>query len=200
MKKSFDDILNECIRQLETAGGDIEVVLSRYPEHAEDLRPHLQVWQSLSAVEQVEATPQGVMRVRQQFLTAMAKAQRKRQDVSLINSLATKGGLSMRFLAMFVAGAAVALAITLLTGNLEFGGGSSTEAQELPACLLTLDFNGDGRLTVEDVVMFRDAIENQDPAFDHNGDGVVDIHDVVSVIREVIVCFQQQQPTPPPLP
>jgi hypothetical protein len=104
---------------------------------------------------------------------------------------------------MFLAGAALALGITFLTGNLELGSGSgsgSAQAEHLPACLADLDFNGDDELTVEDVLLFKNAIETQDPAFDYNGDGVVDIHDAVTVIQEVITCFQQQQPPIPPLP
>ena len=97
MTKRFDEILNECIRQLETSGGDIEATLSRYPEHADELRPHLEVWASLSAVEKAQATPQGAMRGRQQLQTAMARAEHRERGVSLMNNLASsKGGLSMR--------------------------------------------------------------------------------------------------------
>ena len=107
----------------------------------------------------------------------------------------------MRYLALFVAGAAMALGITFFTGNLEFGGGgSSAEAQVPHECLEALDLNGDGELTVEDVLAFKGAIESQDEAFDYNGDTVVDIHDVVSVIQEVVTCFQEQQPPAPPVP
>lgn len=200
MRKPFDDILNECIRQAEASGGDIEAALSRYPEQADELRPYLEVWTSLSEVEKAQAAPLGAMRGRQQLLTAIARAEQTEQGVSPINNLVSKGGLSMRFAAMFVAGVVLALGITFLTGNLEFGGGSSTEAEPLPECVLALDFNGDGQLGVEDVMAFRDAIESQDPAFDSNNDGVVDIHDVVSVVQELVSCFQEQQPEPPPLP
>jgi len=200
MRKSFDDILNECIRQLETSGGDIEAALSRYPEQADELRPYLEVWTSLSAVEKAQATSLGAMRGRQQLLTAIARAEQTGQGVSLINNLVSKGGLSMRFAAMFVAGVVLALGITFLTGNLEFGGGSSTEAEPLPGCVLFLDLNGDTELTVDDVMGFKTAIENQDEAFDYNGDTVVDIHDVVSVVQELVSCFQEQQPPQPPAP
>ena len=109
----------------------------------------------------------------------------------------------MKFVAMFVTGAALTLAITFLTGNLEFGSGSgsgSAQAEHLPACLAALDFNADDALTVEDVLLFKDAIDTQNLAFDFNGDGVVDILDVVGVVQEVVTCFQQQQPPIPPLP
>jgi len=202
MRKSFDDILNECIRRIES-GEDIESVLQSHAEHGDELRPHLEVLTSLSAVEKREATPQGALRGRQQLLSAIVSGGRKREETGVINSLATKGGLSMRFVAMFVGGAVLALGITFLTGNLEFGGDSSTEAQAIPECVLGLDFNGDQELTVEDVEEFQNAIENQDPGFDVNGDTVVDIFDVVAVVQEVVTCFQENQPpvpTPTPIP
>lgn len=202
MRKSFDDILNECIRRIESGEG-IESVLQNYAEHADELRHHLEILTSLSVVEKKEATPQSALRGRQQLLSAIVSGGRKREETGVINSLATKGGLGMKFVAMFVAGGALALVITLLTGNLEFGGGSgsgSAQAEHLPACLAALDFNGDDELTVEDVLLFRDAIESQDLAFDFNDDGVVDVFDVVGVVQEVVTCFEQQQPPLPPLP
>ncbi len=198
MSESFDHILIECIRELEASSGGIEAVLSRYPEHADKLRPHLEVWASLSAAEKIQATPQGASRGRQELLAAIARAGDQERSASFANNLVRKGGLGMRYLAVFVTGAALALAITLLTGNLEFGsGGSSAEAEVPHECLEILDLNGDGELTVEDVMMFRDAIEQQDMAYDYNGDTVVDIHDAISVIQDVIECFQQQQPPVP---
>jgi hypothetical protein len=203
MRKSFDEILNECIRELEASGADIEAVLSRYPEHADELRSHLEVRASLSAVEKAQATSLGAGRGRQQLLTAIARAEQTGQGVSLINNLVSKGGLSMRFLAMFVAGAAVAVGITFLTGNLELGGGGSSAEAEVPhECLEALDLNGDGELTVEDVMDFRGAIGSTDPEdleqFDFNEDDVIDIYDVVFVVQELVTCFQEQQPPGPP--
>ena len=202
MKKPFDDILNECIRRIES-GEEIESVLQSYAEHADELRPHLEILTSLSVVEKREATPQGALRGRQQLLSAIVSGGRKRGETGVIIGLATKGGLSVKFVAMFVAGGALALGITFLTGNLDFGGGSgsgSAQAEHLPACLAALDFNVDDALTVEDVLLFKGAIESQDPAFDYNGDTVVDIHDVVAVVQGVVSCFEQQQPPAPSLP
>lgn len=198
MRKRFDDILNECIRRLEASGGDIETVLSKYPEHTDELRPYLEVWRSLSAVEKAQASSAGAMRGRQQLLTAIARAEQAEQGVRLINSLARKGGLSMnfggiKFAGMFVAGVVLALGITFLTGSLEFGGDSSTLAQEVAKCVEGLDNNGDGDLNVEDVQGFQDALENQDPGFDVDGDTDVDINDVVQQVNDVIDCLQQLQ-------
>lgn len=192
MKKSFDDILNECIRRLETSGGDIEAVLGRYPEQADELRTHLEVWASLSAVEKAQATPQGAMRGRQQLLTAIASAAQKERGISFINNLTTKGGLSMRFVAMFVAGAALALGITFLTGNLDFGGGSTAQATPFEECLVVLDLNGDGVTDLDDILGMKTAIENNDPAFDFNGDGTTDIFDVVDKLGEFTTCLEDK--------
>ncbi len=200
MRKRFDDILNDCIRQLETSGRDIETVLGRYPEHAAELRPHLEVWTSLAAVEKAQASSAGAMRGRQQLLTAMVRAEPPKQGVSFNNSLASKGGLSMKFVAIFVAGVALTLGATFLTGNLGFGDGSSAEAGLPAECVLNLDFNGDGNLTVEDVVAFRGAIDDQDLAFDFDNDGDVDVHDVVGAVGGLVDCFQNQQPPTPPTP
>jgi len=190
MKKSFDDILNECIRRLETSGGDIEAVLSRYPEQADELRPHLEVWASLSAVEKAQATPQGAMRGRQQLLTAIAGAEQKERGFSPINNLATKGGLSMKFLAMFVTGAALALGITFLTGNLEFGGGSTAQATPFEECLGILNFDGEGGTDLDDILAMKTAIETNDLAFDFNGDGTTDIFDLVLKLNEFAACLE----------
>ena len=205
MRKRFDDILNECIRRLEAAGGDVETVLSRYPEHADELRPYLEVWTSLSAVEKAQASSVGAARGRQQLLTAIASAEQRQRGVTLANSLASNGGLNMgfvtsrRFVAVFVAGVALTLGATFLTGNLGFGG-SSAEAGVPAECIANLDFNGDGSLTVEDVLAFKDGIDNQDPAFDFDNDGDVDIHDVVGAVGGLVACFQDQQPPVPTPP
>lgn len=198
MTKRFDEILSECIRRLE-AGAEVEAVLSKQPEHADELRPHLEVWASLSAVEKAQATDRGRIRGRQRMLSELAGSNR---DVGFVRGLASRGGLSMKFLAVFVTGAALAIGVTFLTGNLDFGGdgsSSSAEAQVLPDCLTTLDLNADGQLTVEDVLLFKGAIESQDLAFDFNADTVVDIHDAVTLVQQVVECFGNIQ-VPPPQP
>jgi len=205
MRQRFDDILNECIRRLEAPGGDIEAVLSRYPEHADELRPYLEVWTSLSVVEQAQASSAGAIRGRQQLLAAIARAEQPERGVSLTNSLPTKGGLSMGFVSMrlvaaFVAGVALALGTTFLTGNLGSSGGSSAEAGTFAECIAALDFNGDGDLTVEDVRQFADAIDVQAPAFDVDQDGDVDINDVVAAVGGFVACFQNLQPPVPTVP
>ena len=149
-----------------------------------------------------KATPQGVMRGRQQLLSSIAGAEQEKGGANIMNEASTRGKVAMRFLLPLVAGAALALGVTFLTGNLDFGGGGSTaEAGPILDCLLQLDFDGDGQLTVGDIEAFRNAIENQDPAFDSNGDTVVDVFDAVFAVKQVIACLQQiQPPIPTPLP
>jgi hypothetical protein len=203
MKQSFDNILNECIRQLEAAGGDIESVLSKYPEQADELRPYLQVWASLSAVEKVEATPESARSTRQRLLSGIAKAEQTRGGVKIMPSI----GVSTRFLGVFAAGAALALGALFFTGNLDFGSGSTAQADAHAECVLALDFDGSGSLGVGDVEAFRTAIETQDLAFDlepaPDGDGDVDVFDAVAAVMQVVACVQDLQspaPTPPPTP
>ena len=73
----------------------------------------------------------------------------------------------------------------------------------MPPCLDVLDFNGDGKLNVEDVMLFKAAFgssegdENYDPALDFNGDGDIDIFDVTAAVGEIVDCLQQLQPPSP---
>lgn len=195
MSKSFDEILNECIRHLETSGGDIDAALSRYPERAEELRAHLEVWTSLSAVDKTEASPQGAAWIRQRLLTAVAQ-RREAESQDAINSLMAKGGRTMKFVLMFVAGAAAALGITFLAGSLDLGGGSTAQADPVAECLEGLDLNGDGTVDVGDVEAFRTAIDEQDLAFDYNGDGVVDVFDVSALALAISECLFNINPPP----
>lgn len=195
MRVPSDETLSECIRRLER-GEDLEAVLGAYPEHADQLRSHLEVWASLSAEQKTAASPEGFARGRARLMSALAgRGTEERAPVTA----AFKGGTAMRYLVALVGGAALALGITFLAGGLDFGdGGTSTAQAEIPhECLEDLDLNGDGSLTVEDVLLFKDAVENQDEGFDFNGDTVVDIHDGVLLIQGVVDCFQNLQPPAP---
>ena len=135
MRTSFDDILEECIRRLEASGGDIEAALSRYPEQADELRPHLQVWASLSAVEKQEATPQDTTQGRQQLLDAVATVEGKEGGKELMEKLSAKGGVGLRLIGVAAVVAAIALGITFFTGNLHVEFGSEAEAVGIFECL-----------------------------------------------------------------
>ncbi len=97
----------------------------------------------------------------------------------------------------------MALGITFLAGNLDFGGGSgsgSAQAIPVPECVLALDFDGDGQLGVGDVEAFRAAFgssegdDNWNAELDRDGSGTIDIGDVITSVNEIVACFQEQQP------
>ncbi|MBI2912992.1 MAG: hypothetical protein HYY03_03635 [Chloroflexi bacterium] len=197
MEKPFDEILAESIAELE-AGRDVNSVLRQYPEHAEALRPFLQIWASLSAAEKAEPSPQGAALGRQRLLSQMSSPAAEKGRRSVMDKLSSS--LSLKMAIPFVAGAAVALFAVFLSGNLDSGSGSTAQAGPFEDCILQLDFNGNGQLDVGDVAAFRDAIANNDPAFDFNGDGTTDIFDALGAIKGVVDCLQQIQPpipTPP---
>jgi hypothetical protein len=197
MKRSFEEILRESIVNLEASGGDVEAVLGRYPEHAEELRPHLEVWVSLSAFSRRPASPSDT-RAGYQRLMAALSAQRGREPAGLRNEKAMGGGFTVRYILPFLAGAAAAIGAVLLFNAVDSESGSTARAGPIAECLTLLDLNGDGALDVNDVLTMKEAIENNDPAFDFNGDGTTDIFDVVALVEDVVACLQSVQPPPPP--
>ncbi|MCH7483541.1 MAG: hypothetical protein IIA90_00145 [Chloroflexi bacterium] len=106
----------------------------------------------------------------------------------------------MRFALTFAAGGVAVLGALFFGGALDSGGGSTAEAGTWQECVLTLDFNGDGMLDVNDVIAFRGAIENQENPFDLNSDGIIDVFDVLDGVTRMTDCLQALQPSPPPLP
>ncbi len=240
MRRPIDEVLKECLRLLE-AGADLDSVLARYPGRAQDLRPYLEVWASLSAVQPASATREAVVRGRQQLLRSLAAAP-KEGGSTVMTGLPKTGGLALKVLGTVAVVAVVALGITYLTGNLEVSFGSSAQAipgdydndgvpdlQDncplhanpdqtdtdndglgdvcdptptggLPPCLDLVDFNNDGRLDVNDVMVFRDSFGSQqgdpnyNPATDIDGDGDVDIFDVAAAVQQIVDCLGQMQP------
>lgn len=188
MKKSFDDILNECIRQMETSGGEIEAVLSRYPEQADELRPHLEVWSSLSAVEKAKATTQGALQGRQQLLNALATVEHKEGGTETMKNLSTTGGFALRLVGVVAVVAAIALGITFLTGNVNVDFGSQAEAQAPHPCLDSVlgDLDGTPGFTVDDILFLRDEALA----------GNFTIDDLTLLIGELRACFEASIPSP----
>lgn len=197
MKRSFEEILRESIVQLEASGGDLEAVLSRYPEHAEELRPHLEVWASLSAFSKRHASPSDTRGGYQRLMAALS-AEREGEPAGVENDKAMGGGFTVRYILPFVAGAAAAIGAVLLFNAVDSDSGSTAQANPTAQCVALLDLNGDGVLDVNDVLTMKEAIENNDPAFDFNGDGTTDIFDVVALVEDVVACLQSVQPPPPP--
>ncbi len=196
-RRSFDDILKECILRME-AGQDLESVLANYPDRERELRPHLQVLAALSSTQKQEASPQGTARGRYQLMGALSAPGPMKGGARTMPNLR---GSTARSLALFSAGAVAALAMMFLAGGLGFGSGSQkAEANPIAACILTLDFNGDGVLNVQDVAAFKTAIKTQNLAFDFNGDGKVDVFDVEAAVEKMVDCIQSIQPTPVPTP
>jgi hypothetical protein len=197
-RRSFDDILKECILRME-AGQDLESLLANYPDRERELRPHLQVLAALSSAQKQEVSLQGTARGRYQLMGALSAPEpMKRGGRTMLNL----GGSTARSLALFSAGAVAALAMMFLAGGLGLGSGSPQKAEAGPiaTCILTLDFNGDGRLDVQDVAAFKTAIQTQNLAFDFNGDGKVDVFDVEAAVEKMVDCIQSVQPTPVPTP
>jgi hypothetical protein len=196
-RRPFDDILQECILRME-AGQDLESALANYPDRSRELRPHLQVLVALSSAQKQDASPQGTVRGRYQLMGALsAPGPMKGGARTMLNLRGSTG----RSLALFSAGAVAALTMMFLAGGLGFGSGSQkAEAGPIATCILTLDFNHDGVLNVQDVAAFKAAIKSQDLAFDFNGDGTVDVFDVSAAVQNMVACIQQIQPPPAPTP
>ena len=100
-------------------------------------------------------------------------------------------------------GLTAVLSVLLVLGAMQFTG-SETQAQEPPdptecinGCLLIVDFNGDTVFDVEDILLFVEGYESQDPAFDKDGDGDVDVFDVLGYAIDVRDCIGDCVPTAP---
>jgi hypothetical protein len=187
MRKSFDDILDECIRRLEAPGGDIEAVLSRYPEQADELRPYLEVWASLSAAEKAQATPQGALQGRQQLLNVLATVEHKEGGTEIMKNLSTTGGLALRLVGALAVVAGIAIGITFLTGNLDVDFGSQAEADAPHACLDEVlgGLDGEPGFTVDDILFLRDEAQA----------GNFTVDDLMVLIGDLRACFQEN-PSP----
>ena len=93
-------------------------------------------------------------------------------------------------------GLAAVLSVLVVLGTVHFTG-NETQAQEEPDptqcisdCLLIVDFNGDEVFDVNDILLFVDGYENQDPEFDGDGDGDVDVFDILGFAEQVRDCIQ----------
>jgi hypothetical protein len=88
-KVDFDTILDECLDRVK-AGEPIDSCLSRYPEHAQELEPLLQMVQAIQVLRATEPPrPAALARGRQRFLTEATRLReaRTRRDRSLVGRL-----------------------------------------------------------------------------------------------------------------
>lgn len=193
-KKSLKRILDESIRELEH-GADLEQVLSRYPDRAEELRPHLRVWDQLSSVKRIE-TPEGAKdRGMQALRTEIALASSDKGGTSM-ERISEMSGVLLKAAGAFAIVAGVFLSVAAFSGNLsvDLGNGGSAQAGET-------DTDGDGVIDTEDNCPLvanpdqadsdgdgvgdacdptDDSLHNCLEAVDFNGDGVLDNNDVLA--------------------
>jgi hypothetical protein len=204
MNRPFEQILNECIHQLEVGGTSIPAILARYPEYAEALRPHLQLWDSLSNVGRDDAGQSGYARGLQQLTGAVSAAQQS-QGGNVMTELSRTGAFALKMTGAVAIVAALTLGIAYFSGNMSVGfGGDEAQADHTNACLDNVLGNladpPDGHFTFEDLLAFKDAFQEQntDPRYDTDGDGDVDIDDVMSYIQDLKTCFSESAPPAPP--
>lgn len=72
MDKKLNKALTNSIRALESGELTFEQCLSRHPEHADELRKHLELWQGMVASSKTAPAYEAQYRGRQQMLTALA--------------------------------------------------------------------------------------------------------------------------------
>jgi hypothetical protein len=202
MTKPFEQLLRECIQQLEAGETDVEAVLARHGDRADQLRPHLRLWVSLSNVGKEIASREGYDRGFQTLTSAVATAGQKTGG-NHMNDLARSGGLALKLAGGTAIVAVAVLAITYFSGNLHVDvGADDAAADHTNACLDSVLGNladpQDDHFTFEDLLAFRQAFEDQntDPRYDTDGDGDVDIDDVMSYIQALKDCFVPPPPEP----
>lgn len=196
MSRRFERILAEAITAIE-GGSSLEEVLGRYPDDADQLRRHLILWESLSRADASGPSPDATHDARRLMLRAIAAESSRTRATRATQHM---GGAKLRLALSFVAGGIAVLGALLIGGAVDLGSGSDVQADPIDDCLASLDFNDDGMLDVNDVVEFKDAIENQDAEFDLNDDGTVDVFDAVAAVNGVVECFQALQPAEPTPP
>ncbi len=124
MKKPFAETLRECIAELE-AGADLRDVLHRNPEHATELRSHLQVWAALSRSDREQATPEGFARGLGRLSAAVAQAGVAEGRSGKMKALRGSTGFSLRLVGALAAAVGLALGIAYFTGAMnEFSSGA----------------------------------------------------------------------------
>jgi len=79
MKRPFEQLLDECLSQLNSGVTDLETILARYPEEADRLRPLLRVARAVRETPQPVPSPAAKAVGRQRLLVAAARKRQQRE-------------------------------------------------------------------------------------------------------------------------
>ncbi len=72
MDRKLQQILTECIRDIETGDRDVEGCLQRHPDRAAELRPHLELWSGLNTASKAQPNFGSQQRGQNQLLGALS--------------------------------------------------------------------------------------------------------------------------------
>lgn len=79
MKQPFEQLLEECLSQLNSGTADLETILARHPEHAARLRPLLRVAHAVRETPQPTPSRAAKAAGRQRLLVAAARKRQQRE-------------------------------------------------------------------------------------------------------------------------
>ncbi len=79
MDKRFEQLLDECLSQLNSGQADLETILAQHPEHAERLRPLLRVALAVRQTPQPTSSRAAKAAGRQRLLVAAARKRQQRE-------------------------------------------------------------------------------------------------------------------------
>jgi len=92
MKRDFDHALDECLALLAERGATLEECLARYPEHAEELRPLLEMALTLFDTPRPAARPAAFAAGKERMLQALAE--KKRRQASSVSRPRSPGWIA----------------------------------------------------------------------------------------------------------
>ena len=83
MSGSIDEILDECLAQLESGQATVQECLASHPDHAESLCPLMQTALEVRGLEQPTATEEGFEEGKELMLSALAFKKRERAKAAV---------------------------------------------------------------------------------------------------------------------